>query len=114
MSAHSALAAVWSMLGGAVAAATLGAAHLAGAEKTQTANERDYLDDFERSTTGAPTIIVDSNRPPGGARCYTATTDLSKVTGSRRIFILAPALSHPSCFPDSICDAFPATWPVDH
>ncbi len=81
--------------------------------ETQSANERGYLDAFEISPSGAPTVIVDYDKPPGGARCYSATADLSRVTGAkRRLVIVADPVVHPDCFPDAKSDAFPAAGPV--
>ena len=81
--------------------------------ETQSANERGYLEAFEVSSTGTPTIIIDLNKPPQGARCYAATVNLAKVTaGNRRISITQDPTAHPDCLPDSKSDATPVNGPV--
>lgn len=80
---------------------------------TQGANERGYLEAFDLSPAGAPTIIVDTHKAHGDSRCYSATVDLSRVTGrARRITILADPVTSPDCYADGKSDAFPVDGPL--
>lgn len=81
--------------------------------RTQSANERGHLEAFELSSTGAPTIVVDYDKPPDGRWCYSATVDITRVTSAeRRLIPLSDPVAHPDCFADGASDAFPAGGPL--